>query len=300
MPIIDFHAHAVPDSIHQFLPAGLRSQAKQWLRPVMSTLHRGQPYMRWLPESIRRGTDELSALLPIPGLLIEGTAQDLVDAMEEADVDQTVLIAHPPFISNEWVLKTCQSFPQLIPAVNVSREYSGEKLREYIEKGARILKIHPAADSEGVDSPRYRELLKVASEAALPVIIHTGCLHSHLYYKDPEQGHAERFAPWFAEFSKTQFILAHMNFNAPTVAMDLAEEYPNVHVDTSWQPSEVIGEAVRRIGAQRVLFGTDWPFIGSNITVGLKRIQDCVKSGLITTSDSELILGENATKLLCR
>lgn len=267
----------------------------------MKSIHQAQPYMRLVPDSIRKKTDELSALLPLPGLLIESTTQDLLLAMERSSVDKTVLIAHPPHMSNEFILKMCQAHPeQLIAAVNVpvGQKSPGAKLKEYIAEGAKLLKIHASADNEGADSPRYKALLKVASKAKLPVILHTGCFHSHIFYKNPEASHAQNFAPWFKDYPETQFILAHMNFNEPSVAFDLAEDYPNVHVDTSWQPSEIIGEAVRRIGAERVLFGTDWPFIGSNISVGLKRIQDCVNANLITSEDSDLILGGNAVKLL--
>ncbi len=80
--------------------------------------------------------------------------------------------------------------------------------------------------------------------------------------------------------------------------MDLAEEHPNVHLTTSWQPAEVISEAIRRIGAEKVFFGSDWPFVGHNMEVGIDRIRDCVAMGVLTTDESELVLGGNAARLL--
>ena len=130
------------------------------------------------------------------------------------------------------------------------------------------------------------------------MILHSGCIHNRIFYKDPNQGHPERFASWFEKFPATQFILAHMNFHLPQVAMDLAETYPNVHLDTSWQPAEIIGEAVRRVGSDRVLFGTDWPLVGDNMTVGLRRVRECVSAGTITAEDADRILGANAARLL--
>ena len=88
-----------------------------------------------------------------------------------------------------------------------------------------------------------------------------------------------------------------MNFHEPSVALDLVEKHPNVFVDTSWQPAEVIGEAVRRVGAERVLFGTDWPFVGNNVNIGLARIRDCIQAGSLTEEQSMLILGVNAAKI---
>jgi predicted TIM-barrel fold metal-dependent hydrolase len=265
----------------------------------MSSLHKTQTILRYLPEPARRALDEVSGLAPIPTLLVESTVSDLTEAMDEASVDRALVIAHPPFISNEFVLEHCAEDSRLLPVVNVPSGTSkpGNVLRGYVTKGAVALKIHPAADGEGADSPRYRALLKVADELGLPVILHTGCIHTHLFYKDPDQGQAQRYAPWFENYKNVRFVLAHMNFHDPNIAFDLMEEHANLYTDTSWQPAETIGEAVRRVGAERILFGTDWPFVGNNLTVGLARVRDCVESGTLTEEQASMILGENSTKL---
>ena len=256
--------------------------------------------MRHLPEPARKGLDELGALASLPGMLVASSPADLLDAMTEARVDYSLVIAHPPLASNEFVLDACEGQQNLIPVANVpvGAAKPGARLRNYVKKGAKALKIHAAADGEGVDSSRYRSLLRAASDLGIPVILHTGCIYNHLFYKDPEQGHAERFAKWFKNYPQTQFILAHMNFHAPDVALDLMENHPNVQVDTSWQPAEVIGEAVRRVGSERILFGTDWPLVGNNMRVGLSRVHKCVDAGTLTETDAERILGLNALKLL--
>ena len=89
-----------------------------------------------------------------------------------------------------------------------------------------------------------------------------------------------------------------MNFHFPQVALDLMEKHRNVYADTSWQPAEVIGEAVRRVGAEKILLGSDWPILGGNISVALSRINECVETGRITAADRDLILGENAVRVL--
>ncbi len=256
--------------------------------------------MRHLPELARDGLDELSTFFPLPSLLFESSAEDLKEAMGEANVDYSLVIAYPPLIDNDFVMEICRKNPKLIPVVNIPKKTArpGQVLKRYAEKGAKALKLHPASDGEGVDSTRYRALIRSASDLGLPIILHTGSLHSKLFYKDPSQGHAERFTKWFEIYSKTQFILAHMNFHEPNVALDLCEEFQNVWVETSWQPAEVIGEAVRRIGPERILFGSDWPFIGNNITVGRDRVRDCVNTGMLNQEQAKLILGENAVKLL--
>lgn len=262
-------------------------------------MHRAQTFLRHLPEPARRALDEVGGVAPLANLLIESSVTDLVEAMEQSSVDHALVIAHPPMMTNDFVLDRCEEHPRLLPVVFIPSGTAkpGHALKDYAARGAVALKIHPAADGEGADSPRYKALLKSADALGLPVIIHTGCFHTHLFYKDPAQGQAQRYAPWFERHPNVRFILAHMNFHEPAVALDLMEEHGNVYADTSWQPAEVIGEAVRRVGAERILFGTDWPFVGNNLDIGLDRVRTCVDAGTVTEEQSRLILGENAAKV---
>lgn len=298
--VVDSHAHVFPEKISRWIPERVRKSARDWYRPFTHSLHKVQTLFRYLPNPARKRLDQVSGVAPLPGLLLESTYKDLKLAMGDAGIDLSIVIAHPKLIPNEYVLELCSQDRSLVPVVNIPSGTSrpGQVLKKLWQKGARILKLHPASDGEGVDSPRYKALLKVASEIGMPVIVHTGCMHSHLLYKDPEQGQAQRFSPWFETYRNIPFVLAHMNLHEPHVALDLAEEHPNVYVETSWQPMEIIGEAARRIGAERILFGSDWPFVGNNLSVGVKRVRDCVEIGMLNENQAALILGENAVKLL--
>lgn len=297
---VDFHTHILPPVLKQIALQSARRKMREWMRPVSSGMHKVQTLLRHLPDPARKRLDQVSSLAPLPGLLFESTAQDLVEAMSEANLDFAVVIAHPPYSNNDFILETCQQNPKLIPAVNIPSGTArpGQKLRKLRDKGAKILKIHPAADGEGADSPRYRALLKSAADLGMPVILHTGCIHSNVLYKDPMQGQVQRFSNWFKDYPSISFVLAHMNYHEPQIALDLLEEFSNLYVDTSWQPAEMIAEASRRVGADRVLFGTDWPIVGQNIAVGIQRIEDCVQSGILEANDAQLILGKNAARLM--
>lgn len=319
--VIDFHAHVFPDAVGTIakrIGVGplapyvsedsiqfLKKQARFWLKPITHTLHQAQTVLRHFPETTRRSVDELSGLAPLANLLIESTPKDLIDAMDANRVDRAVIIAQPPYSPNEFVLKLLKDFPErFIVAVNLSRsekttpKKSADGLKKYAKNGAKILKIHASADGEKIESERYEALLETAAELNLPVIIHTGCIHSSLLYRSPKNGQAENYIPWFKKYTKTKFVLAHMNYHDPDVAMDLAEQFENIYLDTSWQPSEIIGEAVRRIGAERIVFASDWPIVGDNMEVGISRIQDAVDTGILKDSEAEKILGLNALALL--
>jgi len=282
------------------MPERWRASAREWIRPFVNSMHSLQPLVRVLPGQARTHFERLSSLAPVPSLLVESGPADLKAAMESAGIDRAVLIAHPPVIDNDFILELCQERPDaLIPAVNISPGASrpGIRLARYAKKGARALKIHASADGEPLTSPRYAALLKEADKEGLIVILHTGCLHIPFLYKDAHLSEARNFIPWFRKYPGIRFILAHMNYHDPQVALDLAESYAGVFVDTSWQPTEMIGEAVRRLGPEKVLFGSDWPLMGNNIAVGLRRIQSSVEGGLITEEDAALIRGGNAQRL---
>lgn len=310
VPVIDCHAHVFPDAVadspqlSRILPVdrveSVRRRARNWLRPVSTGIHKAQTMLRHLPDGIRNALDQVGALAPIPMLLVESTSRDLDEAMTSSGVDYAVVIAHPGISSNEFVLEAAERNPRLLPVVNIppGTAKPGQKLRKYVESGARMLKIHAAADGEDRDSPRYSALLKVAAELGLPVVLHTGCIQSRLLFRSPQKGSADYFEPWFRKYPTIRFVLAHMNYHDPGVALDLAERYPSLLVDTSWQPAEVIGEAVRRIGSERVLFGSDWPFAGGNMGLGVARVRQCVDTGMISQEQAHQILGMNSAKLL--
>jgi predicted TIM-barrel fold metal-dependent hydrolase len=318
--VIDFHVQILPNPIQTLAEnisfgrasaettlghlQNIRRQARGWIKPLMGSLHELHSHLRYLPEVARKNLDEFSRLVPLPGLLVESTLTDLKEAMTFARVDQALAIAHPPLISNEFLLELASLHPEIIPGVNIPKGVDRpiQLLKKYFSQGARALKIHPALDQEGPDSPRYRALIRTASDLGLPIILHTGSARMHLFYKpfykESFSRSAEQFSKWFENYPRARFVLAHMNFHEPSIALDLCEEFENVHVDTSWQPAEVVSEAVRRIGAERVLFGSDWPVVGDNMTVGRQRIQNCIASGLLNDQQASLILGDNARKLL--
>jgi predicted TIM-barrel fold metal-dependent hydrolase len=298
--VIDFHVHAFPSRLGSVETHPLRAQARSWLRPVQNSAHQLQTMIRHLPSTIRKGIDEIGSLLPLPAIAVESTVADLLEAMEHDEIDRALVIAHPNLIPNEFVLEAAAQDPRLLAVVNIppGTPKPGATLKNFIQKGARALKIHPAADGMGSESKHYRTLVKTAGELGIPVIIHTGCLHSSLLFKSPSASRAEHFTPWFEMYPDTRFVLAHMNYHEPGIAIDLMIDHPNVYADTSWQPAETIAEAVRNVGAERVLFGSDWPLLGNNFEVSRGRIRECIEMGWLTKDESKLILGENAARLL--
>ncbi len=311
MSIIDFQVQLLPEGIAESLPSGTRKWGKFWATPVSRTLHRVQPWIRFLPSAGRSVVEELSALAPLSHLLFESSLGDLIDSMEKNRVERAVILSDPSKVPNDRILDLAESDPRFIAAVRVPRNYiegkaTDENRRERIFKfirdaharRARILQIHPASDGFDPTSDFYAEQIDAAAAHGWIVLIQTGAPKVHLFYRRPEFSEIARFESWFSQWPKTPFVVARMNFSDPDGAIDQAEKYENLRLETSWQPVETIAEATRRIGADRILFGSDWPILGNNQKIGLHRLRDALESQMITESDFRRIVGGTAAELL--
>ena len=311
MRIVDAHVHVFPDLLEgRNLLEGVRGRVRSLFGPTHAVAqdlaHRAQTWVRHLPPALKALAEESGNLLIPAGLVMEATPRDLDHALRESGTTHALVVATPPFVGSDFVFNVCERHNRAAkdgsnwaPVATIPRHtnYPARDLRRLIRRGARALKIHPAFDGEGPESSRYRTLLREADHQGLPVILNTGCIRMGVFYRDSQLGHADLYRPWFEKFKNIRFILAHMNYHEPDAAIDLAESFPNIWLDTSWQPSETIGEAARRLGAERILLASDWPFVGGNLRTALARIAKCVSAGTLSEADAQRIRGENALGL---
>jgi predicted TIM-barrel fold metal-dependent hydrolase len=84
--------------------------------------------------------------------------------------------------------------------------------------------------------------------------------------------HPSRFEDVVRSYPRLKLVLAHLGLGAEEDTIRLANKYPNVFTDTSlrlhevgqagkWSATET-AELFRRIGTDRVLFATNYPFVG--------------------------------------
>lgn len=304
MAHIDFHTLLLPEAISEALPEPARKWGKFWANPISRALHEAQPWVRFLPTIGRSIVEELSSLAPLSHAFLESSLADLRESAEKYRIDRCVILSDPNQVPNARLLEIAQSDPMFIPAIRVPRaakdseDLVEREIADAHARGARILQVHPASDGIDPDHVFYANQLVAAEKRGWIVLVQTGAPKAHLVYRRPEFSEIGRFERWFRDHPKTKFVLSRMGFNTPERAMDLAERYANVFLETSWQPTETIAEAVRRVGAERVVFGSDWPILGNNQRVGTHRIRDAVASQMLTPDEAERILGGNAAQLL--
>ncbi|MBO0904226.1 amidohydrolase family protein [Jiella sonneratiae] len=184
---------------------------------------------------------------------------DLVAKMDKAGVERAVMF---PFVegdfTNDEIRVAHKEFPdRLIPycAVNPWNAGALDELRRCIETdGFKGLKLHPTINGYHLSDPLLCDpLFEACGEYGIPIVVHGA---SDLRNCPPE------FALMAARFPNVTLIMAHMGFFwSVDQAIRFANEYPNLYLETSRVPIFEIQKAVSEVGADKVIWGTDSPFV---------------------------------------
>jgi predicted TIM-barrel fold metal-dependent hydrolase len=133
------------------------------------------------------------------------------------------------------------------------------KLRRHAGAGARVVKLHPAAQRFHPDDPEAGPIYAECARLGLPVVFHCGRAGI-----EPSQTHRftlpRRYEAALARFPEVQFVLGHAGARDLADALPLARRYPNAWLDLHGQGVSAIAELIERVGGERLLFGSDWPF----------------------------------------
>lgn len=162
-------------------------------------------------------------------------------------------------------------------------------LEEIRALGLHGIKIHPDFQRFEADSPKACAIYELCEEYGMPILVHTG---DHRYdYSNPE-----RIARVLKSFPKLKMIGAHFGgWSVWDRAERLLPEFPNLMVDTSssfyWLKPERAMEIIRAFGADRVLFGTDYPMWPQGTDL------DFLNALPLTEEEREKILWRNCAEL---
>ncbi|MBR3844741.1 MAG: amidohydrolase, partial [Clostridia bacterium] len=151
------------------------------------------------------------------------------------------------------------------------------------------VKLHADIQAIAADDPRCMKIYAICQERNLPVLMHTG---DHRFnYSNPA-----RVARVLEAFPKLTVVGAHLGgWSVWDEAEHVLPEYPNFYVDCSssmyaLSPEKTL-EIIRAYGADRVLYGTDFPMWPME-----KEIERFFELNL-TNEERELILHGNAERL---
>ncbi len=196
------------------------------------------------------------------------TPDDLIAVMDANGIDRAVVFAahwqtrgrriDPNYEEgNRYVRDAVRKYPERLIGFaranpNFGRQALDELDRALREDGMRGIKLHPDLDSFYMASDALVDpIFALAAERRVPVLVYCGY---------PLRAQPLRFLRYAERFPQVPIILAHMGFRLVADAITVAERAPNIYLETSCQSSVGILRAVQRLGARRVLFGSDFPY----------------------------------------
>ncbi len=261
--IIDFHTHVQPDAAE-----GIAFQQRFG---VAQPRYSGTP-AELLPLMDAAG---VRRALMVPWL----PAQDLLDErLASTGVDGKAREAHRREVVarwsalNRWAVDTVAKHPDrlsclvgLDPILMRDDEVVAEVERG-LAAGATGLKIAPLFLRAGPDDPRVAIVFEQAARHGVFVLSQAG---AHGYGDQPDWGNPSRFEAVLRAWPTVDVQLAHLGMGGEAEVARLTAHYPNLYAATSarlheigqpggWSPEEA-ASWLRRIGIDRVLFGTNYP-----------------------------------------
>ena len=144
-------------------------------------------------------------------------------------------------------------------SVHCADEEAVEKLERYAAAGARAVKLHPAGQRFFPDSAAAMKVYEACGRLGLVVFFHAGRAGI-----EPEYTHQftvmRNYEPMLKRFPEVNFVLGHAGARDIADAVPLAKRYPNAWMEIHGQGVTNLHELIERVGSERLLFGTDWPF----------------------------------------
>ncbi|HET8949201.1 MAG TPA: hypothetical protein VFN44_01785 [Solirubrobacteraceae bacterium] len=139
-----------------------------------------------------------------------------------------------------------------------------------LDAGARGIKLHPRAEQFGLDEPGVRDLVALAHERRLPVLIHAG-------RGIPALG--RHTVALSGEFPDAKLILAHGAISDLAWLWKVMPEHPNLFVDTAWwNPADLMALFCLTPPAQ-ILWASDSPY-GLPVMSAVVALRCALQAGL--------------------
>ena len=175
-------------------------------------------------------------------------------------------------------------------------------VRDILSHGLHGVKLHPDMQKFCIDDKGAYPIYELCVEYGLPILMHMG---------DPrfDYSHPDRLFRVMQDFPALTVVAAHMGGWANwDYACDKLSDFPNIYVDTSSSmatPAKEYGiepyveslspehtaALIRKWGAEKVLFGTDYPMWSQEAD-----LEAFFAMGL-TEDENRMILSENARRV---
>ena len=258
MDIIDFHTHVYPEKIAQ------------------------------------KATDSTCGFYQLETELT-GTAATLLEEGERAGISKFVLLpvvvkADQTHSINEFIIEKVRENKEFygFGAMHIQTENPVGEIEFIRKSGLKGIKLHPDIQGFAIDDPGLFPIFDYLQDR-FPVLVHCG---------DPryDYSHPRRLRKVIDNFPHLQIIAAHLGgwsvFDEALEYLGNAECFVDMSSCFNVIPAESIEKYIKSYGADRVVFGTDFPLWKPQEVV-----EDFMKLNL-TAEEKEKIASKNALRIL--
>ena len=227
----------------------------------------------------------------------KGTIEDLLKNGEKTGIDKFIVQS---VATSKYQVKKINQFianqvnenlDKLVGLGTIHPESDNieEDIDFLISLGLKGFKIHPDIQGFKLDHNGYLKAFEIASERGLPVLMHTG---DNRY----DNSNPNRLIPILKKYKNLKVVGAHYGgWSIWEDASKVYNEFENFYVDCSssmpYLTFEKCYEISKRYGADKILFGTDYP-----MWEGTLEIENLLKMDF-TEQELKKIFSENAIKL---
>jgi len=218
------------------------------------------------PDKIARKASESIGQFYGIGMRFDGRVDTLVKLSDHCPIRRSIVFStatHPEQVRaiNRFIATTVSSHPQFAGLGTLHPGLSAAEIRTetdfMISAGLRGIKLHPDFQELYPDAPDMDPIYEAALERNLCFVFHAGD-------ERKPYSHPARIADVARRYPGLSLVAAHMGgYTQWDIAFDLLAPYRNVSVDTSStmsfvEPDQMV-RLIRSFGADRVLFGSDYP-----------------------------------------
>ena len=239
---------------------------------------------------------------PFRKLPESANADEWNDFMAEAGVDRAIcwmMQQHldEPQESNKYIYESSKRFPRMVPFGWIMLPQGLQKTLDEVKRcleeyGFFGIKINGSQNQHNIDSDETLKVIELVAKAGKIVAFHCGA--EAPVYTDPAR--AARIAKLHPEL---RIIMVHMGGviqpDMSEKVIEAAQVSPNMMLVGSGIPMPRVANGIRKLGAERILFGSDAPYHGPP-KGKLEEYREMLKD--FDAETAKLVLGENGKKFL--
>ena len=216
------------------------------------------------PEKIAaKAVESIGKFYDLP-MTYNGTAAEMIEKRREAGITHSVVFSvatKPSQVRsiNEFIASEVGALPGLtgLGTAHPASEDQRADIDRIVTLGLKGVKLHPDIQGFALDDPRCFEIYELCRERGLLLLLHLGDLRYD--YSNPN-----RLIPVLKKFDGLKIVGAHLGgWSLWKKAQEELCRFRNFSVDCSsslaFMSSEDAKAIIRAYGAERVLFGTDYP-----------------------------------------